>query len=136
MARCHRATGPSALMTAMAASHAELTVVVNVVSHGRAAAADVRHCRAAIAPRSRSAGSPQFISPEQVRGGAVTSAADVFALGALAAYAATGRPPFGKGDGMVVLYRVLPPMSIRTALRAGRSAVTAMTCAPGIVCAW
>ena len=51
-------------------------------------------------------GSPQFISPEQVRGGAVTSAADVFALGALAAYAATGRPPFGEDDGMAVLYRV------------------------------
>jgi serine/threonine kinase PknH len=52
-------------------------------------------------------GSPQFISPEQAQGGAVTAAADVFALGALAAYAATGRPSFGTGDGTAVLYRVL-----------------------------
>jgi serine/threonine protein kinase len=52
-------------------------------------------------------GSPQFISPEQAWGGAVTSAADVFALGGLAAYAATGRPPFGTGDATAVLYRVL-----------------------------
>jgi hypothetical protein len=52
-------------------------------------------------------GSPQFVSPEQAWGVAVTSAADVFALGALAAYAATGRPPFGTGDATAVLYRVM-----------------------------
>jgi eukaryotic-like serine/threonine-protein kinase len=52
-------------------------------------------------------GSPQFISPEQAWGGAVTSAADVFALGGLAAYAATGRFPFGTGDATAVLYRVM-----------------------------
>jgi Protein kinase domain len=52
-------------------------------------------------------GSPQFISPEQVQGGALTPAADVFALGALAVFAATGRPPFGTGDAAAVLYRVL-----------------------------
>jgi hypothetical protein len=52
-------------------------------------------------------GSPQFMAPEQVQGGPVTAAADVFALGALAAYAATGRPPFGDGDPAALMYRVL-----------------------------
>ena len=52
-------------------------------------------------------GSPQFMAPEQIQGGPVTAAADVFALGALAACAATGRPPFGEGDEAALLYRVL-----------------------------
>jgi Protein kinase domain len=52
-------------------------------------------------------GSPQFMSPEQVEGGAVSGAVDVFALGSLAFYAATGRSPFGDGDEAGVLYRVL-----------------------------
>jgi Protein kinase domain len=52
-------------------------------------------------------GSPQFMAPEQVRGGAVSAAADVFALGALAGYAVLGRPPFGEGSESAVLYRVL-----------------------------
>ncbi|HUA28413.1 MAG TPA: serine/threonine-protein kinase [Streptosporangiaceae bacterium] len=52
-------------------------------------------------------GSPQFMAPEQVRGAAVTPAADVFALGALACFAATGRAPFGEGEPAAVLYRVL-----------------------------
>jgi serine/threonine protein kinase len=52
-------------------------------------------------------GSPQFMAPEQVEGGPVSGAVDVFALGGLAAYAATGRPPFGDGAEPAVLYRVL-----------------------------
>ena len=52
-------------------------------------------------------GSPQYMPPEQVRGGTVTGAADVWALGALAFYAATGRTPFGEGSQDAVLYRVL-----------------------------
>jgi serine/threonine protein kinase len=51
-------------------------------------------------------GSPQYMAPEQIRGGEVTAAADVFALGALAAFAVTGRAPFGDG-GDAALYRVL-----------------------------
>jgi hypothetical protein len=52
-------------------------------------------------------GSPGYMAPEQVRDGEVTPAADIFALGALAAFAATGRPPFGLGREEPVLYRVL-----------------------------
>ncbi|MFE3742667.1 DUF4328 domain-containing protein [Streptomyces sp. NPDC059134] len=43
-------------------------------------------------------GSPGFMSPEQVRGEEVSYASDVFCLGAVLAYAATGRTPFGTGD--------------------------------------
>ncbi|MBN6546914.1 serine/threonine-protein kinase, partial [Actinacidiphila bryophytorum] len=40
-------------------------------------------------------GSPAFMSPEQVRGDRVTPACDVFCLGSVLAYAATGLQPFG-----------------------------------------
>ncbi|MEU8758644.1 serine/threonine-protein kinase [Streptomyces sp. NPDC048659] len=43
-------------------------------------------------------GSPGFMSPEQVRGERLTPASDVFCLGAVLAYAATGRTPFGGAD--------------------------------------
>ncbi len=52
-------------------------------------------------------GSPQYMSPEQVRGGTVTGAADVFAVGALTAFAVTARGPFGAGSEEALLYRVL-----------------------------
>ena len=42
-------------------------------------------------------GTPGFMAPEQIQGLPVTPAIDVFALGALAAYAVLGRPPFGDG---------------------------------------
>ena len=40
-------------------------------------------------------GSPAFMSPEQVRGARVTPACDIFCLGSVLAYAATGLQPFG-----------------------------------------
>ncbi|MGP0023689.1 MAG: protein kinase domain-containing protein [Streptosporangiaceae bacterium] len=56
-------------------------------------------------------GSPQFMAPEQVRGHHVTPAVDVFALGAVAAFALLARPPFGEGQVAALMYRVLnePP---------------------------
>ncbi|MFF5975631.1 serine/threonine-protein kinase [Streptomyces sp. NPDC012769] len=42
-------------------------------------------------------GSPGFMAPEQVRGETLGPAADVFALGCVLMYAATGRLPFGHG---------------------------------------
>jgi serine/threonine protein kinase len=50
-------------------------------------------------------GSPPYMAPEQIRGQELTPAVDIFALGGLAAFAATGRPPFGGGE--FVAYRVL-----------------------------
>ncbi|MEU6295590.1 serine/threonine-protein kinase [Streptomyces erythrochromogenes] len=52
-------------------------------------------------------GTPGWISPEQYRGGTADSPGDVFAWGALVAYAATGRPVFGTGAPDAVAYRVL-----------------------------
>ncbi|GAA1932604.1 hypothetical protein GCM10009837_67960 [Streptomyces durmitorensis] len=43
-------------------------------------------------------GSPGFMSPEQVRGQRLTPASDIFCLGSVLAYAATGRSPFGTTD--------------------------------------
>ncbi|MEV5831685.1 serine/threonine-protein kinase [Spirillospora sp. NPDC052242] len=51
-------------------------------------------------------GSPGFMSPEQVRGTPLTPASDVFSLGAVLAFAATGRPPFD-GAADVRLYRLV-----------------------------
>ncbi|MGW3337474.1 serine/threonine-protein kinase [Streptomyces sp. NPDC001009] len=42
--------------------------------------------------------SPEFMAPEQVRREAVTPACDVFCLGAVLAYAASGRLPFGGAE--------------------------------------
>ena len=56
-------------------------------------------------------GSPQFMAPEQIRGLAITPAIDVFALGAVGAFALLGQPPFGEGQVAALMYRVLnePP---------------------------
>jgi Protein kinase domain len=51
-------------------------------------------------------GSPQYMAPEQAAGQPVSGAADVFALGALAVYAAVARPAFGEGPDLAVLYRI------------------------------
>ncbi|MEV2277661.1 serine/threonine-protein kinase [Nocardiopsis sp. NPDC049922] len=53
------------------------------------------------------AGSPGWISPDQYRGEPISTGDDVFAWGALVAYAATGRPPFGTGNPAVVAHRVM-----------------------------
>ncbi|MFD2792654.1 serine/threonine-protein kinase [Promicromonospora vindobonensis] len=52
-------------------------------------------------------GTPSFMAPEQIRGSVATPAADVWALGAVALYAATGQRAFGEGDTTVVYYRVV-----------------------------
>jgi eukaryotic-like serine/threonine-protein kinase len=51
-------------------------------------------------------GSPGFMAPEQVKGQA-GQAADVFSWAVTVAYAASGRPPFGTGESLAILYRIL-----------------------------
>ncbi|MBJ3805678.1 serine/threonine-protein kinase [Streptomyces flavofungini] len=53
-------------------------------------------------------GSPGFMAPEQVRGDRVTSACDVFCLGSVLAYAATGALPFGTANSGVhaLMFRI------------------------------
>lgn len=52
-------------------------------------------------------GTPGYTAPEIITRNDVTAAADVFALGATIAAAATGRPPYGEGSLESVTYRVV-----------------------------
>ncbi|MFI9235902.1 serine/threonine-protein kinase [Streptomyces sp. NPDC053079] len=52
-------------------------------------------------------GTPGYTAPEIITRNDVTAAADVFALGATVAAAATGRPPYGEGSLESVTYRVV-----------------------------
>ncbi|MBF9067173.1 protein kinase domain-containing protein [Streptacidiphilus fuscans] len=53
-------------------------------------------------------GTPSYMSPEQASSDhEVTEATDVFALGCLLGYAATGTPPYGEGSGVQMLYRIV-----------------------------
>jgi eukaryotic-like serine/threonine-protein kinase len=52
-------------------------------------------------------GSAGFMAPEQITGGDVGPATDVFALGAVLTFAATGQGPFGEGRTEALAYRVV-----------------------------
>ncbi|MEU4653204.1 serine/threonine-protein kinase [Streptomyces sp. NPDC023723] len=54
-----------------------------------------------------SVGSPGYMAPEQILGKGVTGAADVFSLGAVLVFAATGRPPFPGDSSAALLYKVV-----------------------------
>lgn len=73
-----------------------------VIDFGIARATDVT----SVTSTGMLAGAPGYMAPEYIRGQTVTEAGDVFALGAIAAFAATARPAFG-GTGHSVLYRIL-----------------------------
>ncbi|WP_084724724.1 protein kinase domain-containing protein [Streptacidiphilus melanogenes] len=71
-------------------------------------------------------GSPGFMSPEQASGKKVGPEGDVFSLGSVLAFAATGHGPFGQESAASLLYRVvhepaeldLVPESLREAISA------------------
>ncbi|AJC53053.1 serine/threonine-protein kinase [Streptomyces sp. 769] len=74
-----------------------------VIDFGIARAADA----VALTGTGLRIGTPAFMAPEQALGQPATSATDVFALGALAVYAAGGAPPFGECPESVALYRTV-----------------------------
>ena len=51
-------------------------------------------------------GAASWLSPERLRGGEPTPACDVFAWGAVLAFAGTGRPPFGTGTPEEIAERI------------------------------
>jgi eukaryotic-like serine/threonine-protein kinase len=52
-------------------------------------------------------GSPGYMSPEQVEGREVGAPSDIFSLGAVLAFAATGEAPFGSGSAPTLAYRAV-----------------------------
>jgi eukaryotic-like serine/threonine-protein kinase len=52
-------------------------------------------------------GSPGFMSPEQAEGNLVGPPSDMFSLGTILAFAATGESPFGSGSTAALVYRVV-----------------------------
>ncbi|WP_431869594.1 serine/threonine protein kinase [Nocardiopsis eucommiae] len=52
-------------------------------------------------------GTPGFMSPEQVQGSELTPASDLFAYGAVLAFAAAGTGPFGEGNMPTMVMRII-----------------------------
>ena len=52
-------------------------------------------------------GSPGYMSPEQVMGMDIGPASDIFSLGAVLTFAATGQGPFGTGSHAALIYRLV-----------------------------
>ncbi|MFE6981597.1 protein kinase domain-containing protein [Streptomyces griseus] len=91
----HRDLKPSnVLITADGPRVIDFGIARAISDHGLTGAGDV-------------IGTPGFIAPEQITGTVVTGAADVFALGAVLVFAATGGSPFGSATPAVLLYRAV-----------------------------
>jgi eukaryotic-like serine/threonine-protein kinase len=52
-------------------------------------------------------GSPGYMSPEQVLGSDIGPASDIFSLGSVLTFAATGTGPFGTGSHAALMYRLV-----------------------------
>lgn len=52
-------------------------------------------------------GTPAYMAPEQITGGPLTTAVDIFCWAGTIVFAATGRPPFGQDSIPAVMHRIL-----------------------------
>ena len=76
-----------------------------VIDFGISGAAEAS--AAAAAGESVMIGSPGYMSPEQVLGYDIGLASDMFSLGAVLTFAATGHGPFGSGSPGALMYRLV-----------------------------
>ncbi|MFF3941047.1 outer membrane protein assembly factor BamB family protein [Streptomyces phaeofaciens] len=67
----------------------------------------VAHEASALTRTGMVVGTPGFMSPEQLTGEPIGPAGDVFSLGAVLAFTATGSGPFGTGSGHALSFRVV-----------------------------
>ncbi|MGK5734164.1 serine/threonine-protein kinase, partial [Streptomyces sp. URMC 124] len=74
-----------------------------VIDFGIARAADAT----ALTASGVTIGTPSFMAPEQASGTQITAATDIFALGQVAVFAATGASAYGDGPSHAVLYRIV-----------------------------
>ncbi|WP_063758750.1 serine/threonine-protein kinase [Streptomyces sp. NRRL S-340] len=74
-----------------------------VIDFGIARALD----HASLTPDSVVIGTPGYISPEQIGSDELGPGSDVFTLGLVLAFAATGQSPFGEGPPLAMLHRIL-----------------------------
>jgi serine/threonine-protein kinase len=66
--------------------------------------------------QNETVGTPQYMAPEQARGGEVDVRTDLYALGAIAYRALTGLPPFSGHDPSEVMMAVMREMPVRPTL--------------------
>lgn len=83
-----------------------------VIDFGISAAADASR----LTSSGLMIGSPGWLAPEQLAGGDVGPATDIFTFGLLICFAASGHPPFGTGPTEAIMFRAMsqPPFLDRT----------------------
>lgn len=64
-------------------------------------------------------GTPAFMSPEQAMGREVGEPSDIFSLGSVLTFAATGRGPFGDGSTHALLFRVVHEQPVLSGVPSG-----------------
>ena len=88
---------------------------VTLIDFGIARAAD----QSTVTATGMIVGTPAYMAPEQARAQkSLTAAVDVFSLGGVLAFAATGEPAFGGGSGTDLLFRIVHEAPDLDALRA------------------
>jgi serine/threonine-protein kinase len=81
--------------------------LVKIVDFGLAAVAQATHAR--LTQNGMLVGTPEYITPEQIRGGQVDGRTDLYSLGVVLYELITGRQPFGGDTAVNILFQHLEP---------------------------